>query len=145
MDDELLLSGDDNLFERPLITCLGHQIRLSTFISLPLHLSSIDTRLPYFNMSDTAPEKPKPVRKQTLDQDAVERLDKAIGHRPDKQELVDRNILKDDGVAPSLQAARDQLQRAQLEDKLDHNLQNRPAAEDLVKKGILQANEAPPS
>jgi len=29
--------------------------------------------------------------------------------------LVDRNILKDDRVAPALQAAKEQLQRAQLE------------------------------
>ena len=39
-------------------------------------------------------EKPKPVRKLTIDQDTVEKLDKAISHRPEKQELVDRNILK---------------------------------------------------
>lgn len=94
-------------------------------------------------MSDTATEKPKPVRKPTLDPDTVTKLDKAIGHRPEKQELVDRNILKDDGVAPALQAARDQLQRAQLEDKLDQGLQHRPTADDLVKKGIMQADEAP--
>lgn len=60
-------------------------------------------------------------------------MDKAIGHRPEKQDLVDRNILKgsylfvyssvtsetdqkpDDKVAPALQAAKEQLQRAQLE------------------------------
>jgi len=96
-------------------------------------------------MSDTATEKPKPVRKPTLDQDAVNKLDKAIGQRPEKQELVDRNILKDDKVAPSLQAAKEQLERAQLQDKIDHGLQNRPTPDDLVKKGILQADEAPPS
>jgi len=95
-------------------------------------------------MSDPAAEKPKPVRKQTLDQDTVEKLDKAISHRPEKQELVEKNILKDDNVAPALQAAKEQLQRAQLEDKIDHGLQSRPKADDLVKKGILQADEAPP-
>jgi len=96
-------------------------------------------------MSDTAPQKPKPVRKQTLDQDTVEKLDKAIAHRPEKQDLVEKNILKDGTVAPALQAAREQLQRAQLEDKIDHGLQHRPTADELVKKGILQAEEAPPS
>ena len=62
----------------------------------------------------------------------MKKLDSAIGHRPEKQELVDRNILKglrlfisaatsgadyelDDKVAPALQAAKEQLQRAQLE------------------------------
>jgi len=96
-------------------------------------------------MSDTATEKPKPVRRSTLDPDTVDKLDKAISHRPEKQDLVDRNILKDDKVAPALQATKEQLQRAQLEDKIDHGLQNRPAADDLVKKGILQSDEAPPS
>jgi len=95
-------------------------------------------------MSDTATEKPKPVRKQTLDQDTVNKLDRAIGHRPEKQELLDKNILKDDRVAPALQAAKEQLQRAQLEDKIDYGLQHRPKADELVEKGILQANEAPP-
>jgi hypothetical protein len=96
-------------------------------------------------MSDTTTERPKPVRKPTLDPETVNKLDKAISHRPEKQELVDRNILKDDNIAPALQAARDQLQRAQLEDKLDHELQNRPTADELVQKGILDADEAPPS
>jgi len=96
-------------------------------------------------MSDTITEKPKPVRKSTLDQDTVNKLDKAISHRPEKQELLERNILKDDKVAPALQATKEQLQRAQLEDKIDHGLQHRPKADDLVKKGILQADEAPPS
>jgi len=72
-------------------------------------------------------------------------MDKAIGHRPEKQELLDKNILKDDKVAPALQAKKEQLQRAQLEDKIDQGLQHRPKADDLVKKGILQAEEAPPS
>jgi len=96
-------------------------------------------------MSDTATERQKPVRKPTLDQDTVDKLDKALGHRPEKQDLVDRNILKDDKVAPALQAAKEQLERAQLQDKIDHGLQNRPKPDDLVKKGILQADEAPPS
>jgi len=97
-------------------------------------------------MSDIAPEKPKPVRKSTLDQDTVKKLDNAIAHRPEKRDLLDRNILRDDGkVAPALQAAKEQLQRAQLEDKIDQGLQHRPKADDLVKKGILQADEAPPS
>jgi len=96
-------------------------------------------------MTDAVTEKPKPVRRSTLDQNTVEKLDKAISHRPEKQDLVDKNILKDDKVAPALQAAKEQLQRAQLEDKIDHGLQNRPKPDDLVKKGILQPDEAPPS
>jgi len=65
-------------------------------------------------------------------------LEKRLSERPDKKELVERNVLKDDkGVAPRLIAAREKLERSQLEDKLDHALQQRPKAGDLVKGGIL--------
>ena len=104
-------------------------------------------------------------------------LEKNLAQRPDKKDLIDRNILKgacslcfgcgrrlrgtvgwtvtDDSVAPALQAAKERLQRSQLEvgayrggwrallmasaeqDKLEHALQARPKPEELVKKGIL--------
>jgi hypothetical protein len=89
-------------------------------------------------------QKPTPVRKNTFDPETVNKLDKALGDRPDKSDLVERNILKDDRIAPALQAAREQLQRSQLEDKLDQALQNRPKPSELVREGILQDNEAPP-
>ncbi|KZV81102.1 hypothetical protein EXIGLDRAFT_392495 [Exidia glandulosa HHB12029] len=73
------------------------------------------------------------------------KLERALSDRPDKQELVDRNILKDTTVAPALQAAQDKLQRSQLEDKLDQALQHRPKPEELIKDGILTPDEAPPS
>lgn len=44
----------------------------------------------------------------------------------------------DDRVAPALQAAKERLERSQLEDKLGQALQHRPKAEELVKEGILQ-------
>jgi len=90
-------------------------------------------------------QKPTPVRKTTLDPETVTKLGKALSERPEKSGLVERNILKDDKIAPALQAAREQLQRSQLEDKLDHALQNRPKASDLVKDGILEDKEAPPA
>jgi len=96
-------------------------------------------------MSSTTAQKPVPVRKNTLDPETVVKLDKALGERPDKSDLVDRNILKDDKIAPALQAAREQLQRSQLQDKLDHALQNRPKPAELVKEGILQDDEVPPA
>ncbi|PBK91330.1 hypothetical protein ARMGADRAFT_931824, partial [Armillaria gallica] len=73
-----------------------------------------------------------------LDPNAMQNLEKRLSERPDKNELVERNILKDDkGIAPALVAAKEKLQRSQLEDKLDHALQQRPKAEELVKGGIL--------
>jgi len=82
-------------------------------------------------------ERPTPARKNTLDPDTVHKIDKALEHRPEKSDLIERNILKDDKIAPALQAAREQLQRSQLEDKLDHALQNRPTPDELIKDGIL--------
>ncbi|CEL61050.1 hypothetical protein RSOLAG1IB_04290 [Rhizoctonia solani AG-1 IB] len=73
------------------------------------------------------------------------KLEKGLKERPDKQDLVNRNILKDSKVAPALQAAQDKLQRSQLEDKLDKALENRPKPEELVNNGILNKDEVPPS
>ncbi|KAH9855207.1 hypothetical protein C2E23DRAFT_814891 [Lenzites betulinus] len=96
-------------------------------------------------MATQAPVPPKPVRKPSFDPEAAQRLEKSLAVRPDKNELIDRNILKDDTVAPSLQAAKEALERSQLEDKLEHALQARPKPEELVKGGILQEKDVPPA
>ncbi|KAF8622356.1 hypothetical protein AX15_007088 [Amanita polypyramis BW_CC] len=55
-------------------------------------------------------------RHSTLDEATVLRLEKQLNERPDKQDLIERNILKDDkGIAPSLIAAREKLERSRLE------------------------------
>ncbi|PFH51977.1 hypothetical protein AMATHDRAFT_140990 [Amanita thiersii Skay4041] len=77
-------------------------------------------------------------RQSTLDEATVQKLEKQINERPDKQELIDRNILKDDkGVAPSLIATREKLERSRLQDKLDQALQHRPNQNELIEQGIL--------
>ena len=66
----------------------------------------------------------------------AQKLEKSLAHRPEKSQLIERNILKgeyrdsihagnprtlrqpmrtDDTVAPALQAAKEKLQRSQLE------------------------------
>jgi len=87
----------------------------------------------------------RPVRQNSLSAETLQALEKQLSHRPDRQELQDRNILKEGNIAPALQAAREQLQRSQLEDKLDQKLLQRPKPEELVKSGILKADEAPAS
>jgi len=87
-----------------------------------------------------------PPRKSSVDEGTRQSLEKRLSARPNKQELIERNFLKDDkGIAPSLIAAKERLERSQLEDKLGHALQKRPTADELVKEGILNAEEAPPS
>jgi len=77
------------------------------------------------------------------DELAKEKMEKMFASRPDRQELVDKNILKNSNVAPSLQAKQAELERSQLEDILENKLQARPSPEELVKEGILQQNEVP--
>ena len=66
------------------------------------------------------------------------KLDDAIAHRPTAKELQDKNILKDTKVAPGLQAAQSELEKARVGDALDAKLGNRPDAADLESKGILK-------
>jgi len=95
--------------------------------------------------TEGAPLVNRPARQNSLDSETVQSLEKRLAQRPDRQELQDRNILKEGNVAPALQAAREQLQRSQLEDKLDQKLLHRPTPEELVKSGILKPEEAPAS
>ncbi|KIO32287.1 hypothetical protein M407DRAFT_241536 [Tulasnella calospora MUT 4182] len=75
--------------------------------------------------------------------DAKQKLERKLSLRPERDELVERNILKNTSVAPSLQAAQADLERARLEDKLEQKLQARPKPDELVKEGILNADEVP--
>ncbi|KAG8910524.1 hypothetical protein FRC01_006287 [Tulasnella sp. 417] len=69
--------------------------------------------------------------------DAKQKLERKLSLRPEREELVERNILKNTNVAPSLQAAQADLERARLENALEHKLQARPKVDELVKEGIL--------
>ncbi|KAJ3868548.1 hypothetical protein EV359DRAFT_32010 [Lentinula novae-zelandiae] len=105
---------------------------------------------------------PAAERSNSFDQETVNKLEKRLSQRPEKTDLVDRNILKgtvvlttyftidlnptftdDKGIAPSLVAAKEKLQRSQLEDKLGQALQQRPKPEELVKEGILLGERNP--
>ncbi|CAK5281432.1 unnamed protein product [Mycena citricolor] len=83
-------------------------------------------------------------------QGTAHQLETKLAHRPEKAELVERNILKDDrGLAPALVAAKEKLQKARLEDQLANAIAHRPDREQLEKTGILkdsiQGEEAPAS
>ncbi|CAO3639822.1 unnamed protein product [Cunninghamella blakesleeana] len=66
-------------------------------------------------------------------------LDTFLAKRPDVQELVDKNILKDPKIAPSLQQHRDELSKRKIEDTLRHKIDHRPTPEELVEKNILKS------
>ncbi|KAJ7733102.1 hypothetical protein B0H14DRAFT_3517471 [Mycena olivaceomarginata] len=83
--------------------------------------------------STTRPSHP---RQASVDEKTQEFLESKLAQRPDKSELIERNILK--GLAPALVAAREQLQKSQLQDKLAGNIASRPPREELEQKGILK-------
>ncbi|CAO3680364.1 unnamed protein product [Umbelopsis vinacea] len=76
---------------------------------------------------------------------AAEKLDTFLSHRPEQQELVDKNILKDPKIAPSLQQHREELAKRQIEDSLRHKIESRPTREDLVEHNILKNTTAAPA
>lgn len=83
--------------------------------------------------------------KSPLSPEERSRLERQLGHRPDRHELEEKNILKPGNLAPSLQAARDELQKSQLADKLEGRLERRPERDDLVSRGILKDQSVAPS
>lgn len=87
---------------------------------------------------------PDQPRSPLSDQDRA-RLEHSLGHRPDRQELEEKNILKPGNLAPALQARRDELQKSQLADKLEGRLERRPEKDELVIRGILKDQSVAPS
>lgn len=65
-------------------------------------------------------------------------LNKAIASRPDKDELVERNILPDSTAAPALQSHQRELAAAMRRDSIEKHLQTRPSPAELIKEGILE-------
>ncbi|KAF9895213.1 hypothetical protein FE257_000115 [Aspergillus nanangensis] len=72
-------------------------------------------------------------------------LEKHLLTRPDRQDLKERHILLDTDVAPSLQAARQELARQRATDTLKKQLEHRPEREQLVERNILPATNAAPA
>ena len=71
-------------------------------------------------------------------QSPQERLTKFFERRPSQHELEERNILKDAKIAPALQSAKAELEKARLEDDLAKKIAQRPNPEELIKEHILE-------
>lgn len=76
-----------------------------------------------------SPILPNHVRKDSLEHH--------LTHRPERAELVEKNILPASTAAPGLQAHQKELQKHMLEDKLNDKISHRPAPEELIKDGVL--------
>ncbi|KAJ6557181.1 hypothetical protein B0H10DRAFT_2120978 [Mycena sp. CBHHK59/15] len=102
------------------------------------------TLLPFLfcNHHHSMSTRPAHPRQSSLDQQTAQQLEDKLAHRPEKATLIERNILKEDkGLAPSLVAAKEKLQRSQLEDQLANAIAQRPPREELEKSGILKESE----
>lgn len=61
-----------------------------------------------------------------------------LSHRPEKESLVQRNILPESTAAPSIQGQQKELEKHMRADSLEKHLQARPDKEALLKGGILK-------
>lgn len=69
-----------------------------------------------------------------------------LSHRPEKESLVQRNILPDSSAAPGIQGQQKELEKHMRADSLEKHLQARPEKEALLKEGILKGMlTAPPA
>lgn len=67
-----------------------------------------------------------------------------LSHRPEKESLVQRNILPDSNAAPGIQGQQKELEKNMRADSLEKHLQARPEKEALLKEGILKGKLSAP-
>ncbi|KAK3291817.1 uncharacterized protein B0H64DRAFT_408192 [Chaetomium fimeti] len=83
-----------------------------------------------------SPSRPNPARKNSLEFH--------LSHRPDRQELVKKNILPASTAAPGLQAHQKDLERHMRADSLNEKIAHRPSPEALLKDGVLHDDPRSP-
>ncbi|ROV95917.1 hypothetical protein VSDG_05124 [Cytospora chrysosperma] len=81
--------------------------------------------------------RPDPARRNSLE--------KQLSHRPDRAELIEKNILPASSAAPSLLAQQKELQKHMRADSLNEKIAHRPSPDELIKKGLLSPDEDPRS
>ena len=72
-------------------------------------------------------------------------LDAKIALRSSPEELVQKNILKDEPnhMVGGVQAGVNALEKAKIEDTIESKLETRPDPTELIREGILDKNEDP--
>jgi hypothetical protein len=111
-------------------------------MSSPTHLPASAPAAPH----DQANPRNSALQARALElerQRATDNLKKGLAHRPERDDLVQRNILPQSTAAPALQGHQKELDLHMRADSLEKGLQSRPDPEILVKKGILDADENP--
>ncbi|RDW73368.1 RPEL repeat protein [Coleophoma cylindrospora] len=70
-------------------------------------------------------------------QRASDSLKKGLEKRPQREDLVERNILLDSTAAPGIQGQQKELEKHMRADTLNEKIAHRPNPADLVKEGVL--------
>ncbi|KAI2604322.1 uncharacterized protein GGS25DRAFT_507736 [Hypoxylon fragiforme] len=71
-------------------------------------------------------------------------LEQHLQHRPDRSELVEKNILPASNAAPGLQEKQRELERHMRADSLNDKISHRPAPEKLIQNGVLHEDPRSP-
>ncbi|KAI1473422.1 hypothetical protein K445DRAFT_381589 [Daldinia sp. EC12] len=71
-------------------------------------------------------------------------LEQHLKQRPDRSELIERNILPASNAAPSLQEKQRELERHMRADSLNEKISHRPTPEKLIKDGVLHEDPRSP-
>jgi len=71
-------------------------------------------------------------------------LERHLQQRPDRGELVQKNILPASTAAPGLQAQQKELAKHMRADSLNDKIAHRPPPEELIKKGLLDEDPRSP-
>ncbi|KAH9903747.1 RPEL repeat protein [Xylariomycetidae sp. FL2044] len=71
-------------------------------------------------------------------------LEEQLKHRPERAELVEKNILPASTAAPSLQEKQKELEKHMRADSLNDKISHRPSPEKLMKEGVLHDDPRSP-
>ncbi|KAI8958068.1 hypothetical protein F5Y11DRAFT_337518 [Daldinia sp. FL1419] len=71
-------------------------------------------------------------------------LEQHLKQRPDRSELIERNILPASNAAPGLQEKQRELARHMRADSLNEKISHRPPPEKLIKDGVLHEDPRSP-
>jgi hypothetical protein len=88
------------------------------------------TQQPAVDETPISPIRPDNARRNSLENHLL--------HRPNREELIQKNILPDSTAAPSLLAQQKELEKHMKADTLNDKISHRPSPEKLIKEGILE-------
>ncbi|KAI1383983.1 RPEL repeat protein [Hypoxylon trugodes] len=71
-------------------------------------------------------------------------LEQHLKQRPERSELVEKNILPASNAAPSLQEKQKELEKHMRADSLNDKISHRPSPEKLIKEGVLHEDPRSP-